>query len=225
MPLASTSQTYNKPMTIGVFDSGIGGLSVANAIKQAMPEYEIIFKDDAQHLPYGSKTPDEILAFCLPVLESLVEDGCEIIVVACNTVSTNLIEPLRKLLPVPLVAVEPMVKPAAERTKSKKIIVCATPRTLQSERYALLKQTYAPGVEIIEPDCSNWTKLIEANEMNEAHITAAIEPGLQQGADVVVLGCTHYHWIEKQIKRVAGMRAEVLQPEPAVISQLQRLLT
>jgi glutamate racemase len=211
-------------MKIGVFDSGIGGLSVANAVKRAMPQYEIIFKDDAKHLPYGNKTPDEILTFCLPVLESLVEEGVAVIVVACNTVSTNLIEPLRKLLPVPLIAMEPMVKPAAELTKSKKIIVCATPRTLQSTRYTWLKQEYAAGMEIIEPDCSDWTMLIEADQMNEAKIAQAIEPGLVQGADVVVLGCTHYHWIEQKVKMVAEGRAQVLQPEMPVIERLKRIL-
>jgi glutamate racemase len=212
-------------MKIGVFDSGIGGLSVANAIKQALPEHQIIFKDDSSHLPYGSKTSDEILAFCLPVLQSLVEDGVGIIVVACNTVSTNLIEPLRKLLPVPLIAMEPMVKPAATQTKNGTIIVCATPRTLQSERYAWLKQQYAKNMTVIEPDCSNWTELIEANQINEQHIAATIEPGLSQGADVVVLGCTHYHWIEQEIKQVANGRAQVLQPELPVIEQLKRNLS
>jgi glutamate racemase len=212
-------------MKIGVFDSGIGGLSVANAIKQALPEHQIIFKDDSSHLPYGSKTSDEILAFCLPVLQSLVEDGVGIIVVACNTVSTNLIEPLRKLLPVPLIAMEPMVKPAVTHSKSGTIIVCATPRTLQSERYAWLKRQYAKNMTVIEPDCSNWTELIEANQMNEQHIAETIEPGLSQGADVVVLGCTHYHWIEQEIKQVANGRAQVLQPELPVIEQLKRNLS
>jgi glutamate racemase len=187
-------------MKIGVFDSGIGGLSVANSIKQALPQHEIIFKDDAKHLPYGTKTPDEILSFCLPVLQSLVEDGVGVIVVACNTVSTNLIEPLRKLLPVPLIGMEPMVKPAAEQTKTGKFIVCATPRTLQSDRYAWLKETYAQNIEVIEPDCSDWTTRI-------------------------VLGCTHYHWIEQEIQQVAKGRAMVLQPEVPVIEQLKRVLS
>lgn len=213
------------PMSkIGVFDSGIGGLSVANAIKKAIPDAEIIFKNDAQHLPYGTKTNDEILAFCLPVLEALVEDGCECIVVACNTVSTNLIGPLRQLLPVPLIATEPMVKPASAASKSGKIIVCATPRTLQSKRYHQLKAEYAVGVEIYEPDCSDWTMLIENEQLSEASIRQAIEPGLAGGADQIVLGCTHYHWIENRIAKLAEARATVIQPEQAVIGQLKRVL-
>jgi glutamate racemase len=211
-------------MKIGVFDSGIGGLSVANAIKKHRPDDEIIFKNDARHLPYGTKSNDEILAFCLPVLKSLVEEGTACIVIACNTVSTNLIEELRTLLPVPLIATEPMVKPAAERSKSKKIIVCATPRTLASERYAELKRSYASDIQVIEPDCHDWASLIENNQMNEARIRRAIEPGLDDSADVIVLGCTHYHWIENEIRQLAGNKAEVLQPELAVLKRLDDVI-
>jgi glutamate racemase len=211
-------------MKIGVFDSGIGGLSVANAIKRHRPDDEVVFKNDAQHLPYGTKSNDAILAFCLPVLESLVEEGARLIVVACNTVSTNLIEELRKLLPVPLIAMEPMVKPAAEQSKSKKIIVCATPRTLASKRYAELKHRYASDIEVIEPDCSDWASLIENNQMNESRIRRAIKPGLDDGADIIVLGCTHYHWIENEIRQLAGDKASVLQPEAAVLKRLDEVI-
>lgn len=215
----------SKVMKIGVFDSGIGGLSVANAIKQAMPEDEIIFKNDAVHVPYGSRRMDEVLAFCLPVLESLVEDGCACIVIACNTVSTNLIQPLRELLPVPLIAIEPMVKPAAEHTKSGTVAVCATPATLASERYGWLKRTYAAEVKVLEPDCSDWAALIEQNRMNEEKLRACIEPVLEKGADVVVLGCTHYHWIQQQVQAICADRAQVIQPEDAIVSRVQHVLS
>ena len=209
---------------IGVFDSGIGGLSVANAVKAAMPQAEVIFKNDSTHVPYGTKTRDEILTFCLPVLQSLVDDGVDIIVVACNTVSTNLINILRKLLPVPLIAMEPMIKPAVSATTSHVIAICATPATLSSERYHELKTTLAADVTVIEPDCSEWSALIENNQMNESIIRRTIEPALAQRADVIVLGCTHYHWIENEIKQLVGGRAQVLQPEPFVIAELERQL-
>lgn len=211
-------------MKIGVFDSGIGGLSVANAIKRAMPEHEIIFKNDAEHLPYGTKTTDEILVYCLPVLESLAEDGCAVIVVACNTVSTNLIDELRQIIAVPLIATEPMVKPAAEHTKTGKIIVCATPRTLASPRYAALKTKYARDIEVFEPDCSDWTQLIESDQMSDNRIRQAVEPGLQAGADQIILGCTHYHWIQQEIQQLAADKAIVIQPEEALIRQLSQVL-
>jgi len=211
-------------MKIGVFDSGIGGLSVANAIKQALPEHQIIFKDDAKHLPYGTKPMDEVLAYVLPVLESLVEDGCACIVIACNTVSTNLIETLRAIFEVPLIGMEPMVRPAAKQSKTGTIAVCATPATLSSRRYAWLKQEYAPNTTVLEPDCADWAAMIEGNKMDRQKLSDQIGQVLAQDADVVVLGCTHYHWIEADIKRIAKGRAAVLQPEQPVIEQLKQVL-
>ncbi len=212
-------------MKIGVFDSGIGGLSVANAIKVARPDDEVIFRHDGEHLPYGTKTVDEIYGYCSVVLQQLVLEGCAVIVVACNTVTTNLIDRLRAELSVPLVGVEPMVKTASEITTNKKVAVCATPRTLASERYTWLKNTYGPDVQFMEPDCSDWSVLIEANDLNKQRIEANILPCLAAGADVIVLGCTHYHWIEEDMLEVANGRATVLQPEQSVIAQLDRVIS
>jgi glutamate racemase len=211
-------------MKIGVFDSGIGGLSVANAIKAAFPEHEIIFKNDAKHVPYGSRSMDEVLAFTLPILQSLILEGVDCIVIACNTVSTNLIDQLRNLLDVPLISMEPMVKPAADQTQTGVIAVCATPATLKSERYGLLKKTYAKDVTVLEPDCSTWAAMIEANNIDKDAIANLVEEVIGQNADVIVLGCTHYHWIETLIKDCAGPRATVLQPEKPVIAELFRVL-
>lgn len=212
-------------MKIGVFDSGIGGLSVAQAIESGLPEAEVIFVTDPEHFPYATKTPDEIWEGILPIFQKLVSQKCDAIVVACNTVSTTLIGRLRERFPeVPFVALEPMVKPAAQLSTSKTICVCATPTTLGSARYGELKRHYAAGVRVIEPDCSEWSKLIEHNAMNEAKLRDTIEPALRHGADVIVLGCTHYHWIEQEIRELAGPDVEVLQPEQAVISQLKRVL-
>lgn len=211
-------------MKIGVFDSGVGGASVARAIEQALPDHTVLFRNDVEHLPYGTKTNEEILDYCAPILLSLQDDGCACIVVACNTVSTNLIEPLRKLLDVPLIAIEPMIKPAAQATKTGKIIVCATPRTLASERYATLKSTFAANIEVIEPDCSDWSSLIEHDKMSSDRIRRAIEPGLHAGADQIVLGCTHYHWIEEDVRELADGHASVLQPEQAVVRQLDAII-
>src|SRR3954468_3279339 len=116
-------------MKIGVFDSGVGGLAVAGAIQKALPGHEILLREDKARVPYGNRTADEILGFVTPIFEAMVNDGCRVIVVACNTVTTLLIGRLRELFDVPLVAIEPMVKPAAEQTKSGVIAVCATPAT------------------------------------------------------------------------------------------------
>ncbi|MDB5164411.1 MAG: putative Glutamate racemase [Candidatus Saccharibacteria bacterium] len=211
-------------MKIGVFDSGAGGLSVSRAIERALPEHEVIFRNDAKHVPYGTRSPDEVLGFVLPILQSLVDDGCVVIVIACNTVSTTLIKELRERFTVPLVAVEPMVKPAAQLTKSGVIAVCATPATLASKRYAWLKQAYATDITILEPDCSDWSQLIEDRQIDEQKIADTLRDVLVANADVIVLGCTHYHWIEDEIITVARGRATVLHPEQPVIRQLKRVL-
>lgn len=209
---------------IGVFDSGMGGLSVAEAIKRELPDHEIIFVNDAEHLPYGSKTPEELLGYVVPILEGLVEQGCEVIVVACNTVTTTLITELRERISVPLVGMEPMVKPAAEASKTGIITVCATPTTLASDRYDWLKQTYAKDVTVLEPDCSDWAFMIENDSVDRHKITALIDEACKMDADVIVLGCTHYHWIEDLITEIAGERATILQPELPVIEQLKKVL-
>jgi glutamate racemase len=212
-------------MRIGVFDSGIGGLSVAQAIEAALPDAKVLFVHDTpEHFPYATKSPEEIYGFILPIFQSLVDQKCDTIVVACNTVSTTLIRRLRGAFSVPMVALEPMVKPAVALTKSGVIAVCATPTTLASKRYAWLKETYGQACTFLEPDCSDWSLLIEHDKMNDITIRERIEPVLEQGADVIVLGCTHYHWIEEEIKAIAGRSAQVLQPETAVVAQVRRIL-
>lgn len=211
-------------MKIGVFDSGVGGLSVANAIHKALPEHEIILREDREHVPYGTRQPAEILGFITPIFQELVDEGCDVIVVACNTVSTTLVGDLRERFSLPMVAIEPMIKPAAEMTKSKIIAVCATPTTLASQRYAQLKATYAAGVKVLEPDCSDWAYMIENKTVDRQKIADRIKESLDAGADVIVLGCTHYHWIEQEIQALAAGRAQVVQPEQAIITQLKQVL-
>lgn len=212
-------------MKIGVFDSGVGGKSVANAIQKALPQSEILYRNDKEHVPYGTRPPEQILGFVKPILQDLVEQGCKVIVIACNTVSTTIITDLRQIFDVPLIAMEPMVKPAAEATKSGVIAVCATPTTLASARYNWLKETYAKGVKVIEPDCADWTKMIEENRVDHEKIEVRISSACQLGADVVVLGCTHYHWIEDEIQKIADKyKAKVIQPEQPVIKQLKRVI-
>ncbi len=212
-------------MKVGVFDSGVGGKSVANAIAKALPGAKVIFRSDPDHFPYATRSPQEILGFVVPIVQGLADEGCQVIVIACNTVSTTLIKELRSKISVPLIAMEPMVKPAAEQTKSKVIAVCATPTTLSSDRYAWLKQEYAREVKVLEPDCSNWSHMIESNTLDREVIHDQIHSVCSAGADVIVLGCTHYHWIEDIITEEAAGRAVVIQPEQPVIQQLKRVLT
>jgi len=211
-------------LKVGVFDSGVGGQSVVNAIKQELPDLEIVYKDDKEHVPYGTRGIEEIYSFIKPIFQEAIDEDCQVIVVACNTVTTNLIGRLRQEFPVPMVGMEPMVKPAAAATKTGVIAVCATPRTLASARYKWLKEQYAPGIKVLEPDCSDWALMIETNTVDREKIAKTIEESIASGADQIVLGCTHYHWIEEEIKQLARGRAEVMQPEGPVIEQLKRVL-
>jgi glutamate racemase len=209
---------------IGVFDSGVGGLAIVQAVEQAFPGARVIYSEDSDNLPYGTKTPAQLLPLVLPKLQGLVDQGCQAIVIACNTVTTTLIEELRRQLQVPLVGMEPMIKPAADSTKSRVIAVCATPTTLASARYGWLKHEYAPDITVLEPDCSDWARMIESDQVDRQATTERIEAVCRQGADVIVLGCTHYHWIEELIKSVARERALVIQPEEPVLRQLRQVL-
>ena len=211
-------------MKIGVFDSGVGGLSVANAIQRVLPEHDVLLREDKDNLPYGTKTPEQLYCLVLPILESMVEEGCQVIVIACNTVTTNIISELRVALDVPLVGMEPMVKPAAEQTKTGIIAVFATSATLKSKRYAWLKAEYTKEIKVIEPDVTEWAEMIESNIINREKIAEIIATTLQKNADVLVLGCTHYHWIEKLMNELTAGKARIIQPEDPVIKQLQAVL-
>jgi glutamate racemase len=209
---------------VGVFDSGVGGLSVVKAIKEALPDLEVVYKDDKQHVPYGTRRIDEIHEFIKPIFQEFIEENCEAVVVACNTVTTNLIAELREEFSVPMVGMEPMVKPAALATKTGVVAVCATPRTLSSQRYQWLKNEYAKAVKVLEPDCSDWALMIENKLIDRDKVAVTIREVIAAGADQIVLGCTHYHWIEEIIKNIAAGKAEVIQPEAPVIKQLKRVL-
>ena len=216
----------NLMIKIGVFDSGVGGESVVNAIKGQLPELEIIYETDRQNIPYGDKTPERLIELVIPKLKKMEDEGCSVIIVACNTVTTTIIKQVRETIKTPIVAIEPMVKPAAKLSKTKKIAVCATPATLKSERYKELVETYAKGIEVFEPDCSKWAYLIENNAHNREVIEPDIIKSLEKGADVIVLACTHYHWIEEDIKDIAkNHQAAVIQPEQAIVERLKIVLS
>lgn len=210
---------------IGVFDSGVGGLSVVKAIQKALPELEIVYRDDTKHVPYGTRSIEEIHSFVRPIFQNFVDEGCKVIVIACNTVTTNLADKLRIEFAVPMVGMEPMVKPTAAASKTGVIAVCATPRTLSSNRYKWLKERFAKGVKVLEPDCSDWSHMIENNRVDREKIAKIVDDVCEASADQIVLGCTHYHWIEDLLKELAKGRAQVIQPEGSVITQLKRVLT
>lgn len=212
-------------MKIGVFDSGVGGKSFVQAIEKRFPDAEVLYKDDKEHLPYGDKTPGELLDLALPIFREFEEESCDAVLVACNTVTTTIIGDLRSEISTPLVGVEPMLKPAVELTQTDVIAVCATPGTLASARYAELKQLYAQDIDVIEPDSSNWAQMIEDNRADELELTKMVLGVMQQGADILLLACTHYHWIEERLNDIAGDHLKIMQPIEPVMKQLERVLT
>ncbi|MCA9349270.1 glutamate racemase [Candidatus Saccharibacteria bacterium] len=212
-------------MKVGVFDSGVGGENVVAAIKIAIPKAEVIFRDDRAHLPYGNKTASQILELMTPIMQTFTDqDQVDAIVIACNTASTNILDQLKELVSVPVIGFVPMIKPASLMTKTNTITVCATPGTLKSNRYAALKAAYARDLVVIEPDCSDWAEMIEANKLNMARIGDVVNQSMRAGSDVIVLGCTHYHWIEDQLKQLAGPNITIIQPTTSVIAELKRVL-
>lgn len=212
-------------MRIGVFDSGIGGEAVAAALQITYPQAHITTVNDKAHLPYGDKSASEVLSLTEVALQPLIDGANDVIVIACNTATAVAIETLRIRYPAQhFIGIEPMIKTASLNTTTGVIAVCATPATLASERYRRLIKKYGRHLDVIEPDCSQWAYLIENNQLNRATIEATINEVCTKDADVIVLGCTHYHWIKELIVEIANGRAEVLEPSEAIGRRVAQLL-
>lgn len=212
-------------MKLGIFDSGIGGEAVAASLHAAFPAAEIVTVNDREHLPYGDRTAEDITALTDAAIQPLLAGNCDVIVIACNSATAAAIETLRARYPEQLfVGLEPMIKPAAAMTKTGTIAVCATPATLGSDHYARLKQMHGSDTTILEPDCSTWARMIEDNEVNESHIEETVKTACSAGADVIVLACTHYHWIQEVVERAAAGRAAVIEPSAAIADRVSSLL-
>lgn len=212
-------------MKLGVFDSGIGGEAVAAALRVTYPEATIITVNDRAHLPYGDKTPEEVTRLTDQAIQPLLAAHCDVIVLACNTATALAIETLRGCYPQQkFIGIEPMIKTAAALTKTGIVAVCATPATLASKRYRELIEQYGSRVKIIEPDCSTWAYMIEGSQINHQIIEQTITNVCDQGADVIILGCTHYHWIKEDISTLTQGRALVIEPSDAIGRRIQQLL-
>jgi glutamate racemase len=213
-------------MRLGIFDSGIGGEAIAKALQQTFPQAEILSVNDHEHLPYGDRSPSEIINLTDAAIQPLLNAQCDVVILACNTATSIAIEKLRKKYPTQkFIGIEPMIKTAASQTNTRTIAVCATPVTLASARYmSLIKKYGAHLVEIIEPDCSKWAYWIENDQLNRSHIEATIDEVCDRGADVIVLGCTHYHWIKEFITEIVAGRAEIIEPSNAIGRRVKHLL-
>lgn len=214
---------------IGLFDSGIGGLSVLNAIQQALPSERLLYVGDNAHIPYGDRTLREIRSFSAGITRALLGKGCKMIVIACNTASAAGLKVLREAYPHTLfVGMEPALKPAAERSRSKVVGVIATTATFQGELFASVMERFARDVEVLERPCPGLVKAIEAGELESAStetmLRGWLEPMLAQGMDQLVLACTHYPFVRPLIERICGPMVQIIDPAPAVAKQVERLL-
>ncbi len=220
---------FSDPVPLGVFDSGVGGLSVLKAIRAQLSCHPVVYLADQAHVPYGARTKDEVRAFSKEITRFLLSQGAQLIVVACNAASAAALYYLRETFPdVPFVGMEPAVKPAASSTHSGVIGVLATPVTFQGELYASVVARFAKGVTILQDTCPGLVKQIEAGAIDSPETRAilerALQPMIDQGVDTVVMGCTHYPFIIPIVQQIVGPRVRVIDPAPAVARQAGRLL-
>lgn len=215
---------------IGVFDSGAGGLSVWKELVKTMPSEDYFYISDAAYCPYGRKSKEMILKRASAISRFLIERGAEIIVVACNTATAAAIDGLRQSFDIPFVGMEPAVKPAAALTKTGVIGVLATHGTLQGSLYKATSEKYArrKEVKIIEEVGDGLVELVEGGDTQspeaEALVKKYIDPMIEAGADCVVLGCTHYPFLEPIIRKVSSDKLIVINPAPAVAKRARQLL-
>ena len=219
----------NKPLKIGVFDSGLGGLSVLRAIHELLPNLEIIFFADQAHVPYGRRQLDEIRSFSEQITAFLLEKDIDLLVVACNTASAAALKYLRQQFPsLPIVGMEPAVKPASQQALTKAVGVLATPATFQGELYQSLVQKYGEGLQIFQDTCPGLVEEIEAGNLSGARTRTILEnalyPMIKKNVDTIVLGCTHYPFVLERIREIAGKGIQVIDPAPAVACRVQMLL-
>jgi glutamate racemase len=229
------SKTQNMTATnpaenpIGVFDSGVGGLSVLREIRRELPGEDLLYVADSGHAPYGDKTTQLIEARAIAIVEFLLSQRAKAIVVACNTATGAAIETLRARFSIPIIAMEPAVKPAVTHTKSGVIGVLATSRTIASDNFAKLHNRFGADVKILMQACPGLVEQVEAGDLSGDKTRALIEryvaPLLEQRADIIVLGCTHYPFLVPLIREIAGPMVAIIDPSAAIARELRRRLS
>lgn len=213
---------------IGIFDSGLGGLSVLAAITRALPQADLVYFADTAHVPYGDKDDAFIRARVLHIGRLLVEQGCKLVVVACNTATAAAVAAFRAAHPdIPVVGVEPGIKPAVAASRSRHIAVLATVSTARSERLARLIRQHADGVRVDVAACPGWASRVEALHLDDpvfaAEVRRQLVPLLDAGADQIVLGCTHYAFLAPLLEPLVAGRAALVDVADAVARQCVRL--
>ena len=213
---------------IGIFDSGVGGTSIWKEIHALLPYENTIYLADSANAPYGPKGKDAIIALSEKNTEYLLNQNSKIIVVACNTATTNAIKHLRKKYDVPFIGIEPAIKPAALQTQTKAIGILATKGTLSSELFFNTSQLYSNGIEVIEQEGEGIVQLIESGNINSEEMKALLEiylkPMLNANIDYLVLGCTHYPYLIPQLLKMLPKHIKIIDSGEAVARQTKAIL-
>ena len=227
-PIASATTAKPLQGAIGVFDSGVGGLSVLRAIRAALPHEHLVYVADSGHAPYGDQSEAHITQRTLTVGNWLAEQGVKGITIACNTATVVAAKTLREQTHLPVVAIEPAIKPAVALTRSGVVGVLATRQTVHSAAVARLVALYGADKRILLQACPGWVEQVERADLHSAETEALlrqfITPLLEQGADTLVLGCTHYPFLRDTLARIAGELVTLLDPAEAVARELTRRL-
>lgn len=213
---------------IGIFDSGIGGTSIWKEIKTLLPNESTIYLSDSKNAPYGRKNQEEIIKLSIKNTEFLLQKGCKIIVVACNTATTNAISFLRKKYDIPFIGIEPAIKPASLKTNTNTIGILATKGTLNSELFEKTSSRIDKRITIIEQIGEGLVELIENGKIQSKEMKILlhkyIKPMLENNADCLVLGCTHYPYLIPQIRKIAGNKIQIIDSGEAVAKQTKNIL-
>lgn len=213
---------------IAMHDSGLGGLSIWRAVRAALPDWPITYLADQAYCPYGPRSRQQIIDRSLAIGHYLMSQGATILVVACNTATTVAISALRRELPIPIVGVEPAIKPAAAASRTGRIAVLATQATLASERVQTLLDTHANGVEVLRRPGHGWVEQVEAGELDSPLtrqvVADVVQPLLTQNIDHIALGCTHYPFLSPLIRELTGERIALYDPAEAIARRVDSLL-
>lgn len=213
---------------IGVFDSGVGGISVLRELRRELPAERLIYFADSGHCPYGGKSREQIVTRACAITDVLIEQGAKLIVVACNTATIAAVEHLRATYPLPFVGMEPAVKPAVTHTRSGVVGVLATGAALAGDKFHHLVAQHAQAVRVITQPCPGLVEQVEKGDLDGPDtrrlVERYVEPLMAQGADVIVLGCTHYPFLRPLIQSIVGDRVLLLDTGAAVARQTRRVL-
>jgi glutamate racemase len=213
---------------VGIFDSGVGGLSVAREIRRALPAEDLLYVADTAYCPYGDRPEDEVRERALAVGRHLEAAGAKVVIVACNTATGAALESLREALNVPVIGLEPAVKTGAARTRNRRVGVMATVGTLRSERFARLVRAHGEGSFVLAQPCPGLVDLIEQGHLDGDVLAARVgeltQPLRDAQVDTVVLGCTHFPFVTEALRRALGPGVEIVDSGPAIARRLQQVL-